>query len=340
MPQDIDNAMLETAARHFLAVEDGGGQGDAVEARDRWLRASPAHLKAYSVIADRAAAFRLSAGNDTLVRLGAETRARYAPSHKRISRVKWGLAAAAAAAIGLPIVIGMQNIFPASGAISYQTALGEQRKVTLPDGSHITLDSGTKLAVRLGAERDVDLAFGQARFQVAHDADHPFVVRAGARLVRAVGTDYVVDHHDGDVTVSLLTGRVRVITRRPVAFWSRILPDVHQGGSSVDLAPGEQLRGNDGMGRLVLEMHVPQPAMLLWQDRKIRLDNETLGMAVTDLNRYGARKIVIADDRIAGLRISGVFPTDDPAACVEAITKILPVASHTLPNGTMALGPS
>src|SRR3546814_4548838 len=51
-----------------------------------------------------------------------------------------------------------------------------------------------------GDSRNVSLNEGQARFQVAHDSDRPFIVDAGRRSVRALGTDFNVDRNHGNIT--------------------------------------------------------------------------------------------------------------------------------------------
>src|SRR5262249_25765545 len=63
----------------------------------------------------------------------------------------------------------------------YRTQAGERRVVTLSDGSQIALDSRSEVRVRYTAHaRELILAKGQARFDVAHDVERPFsVVAAG-----------------------------------------------------------------------------------------------------------------------------------------------------------------
>src|SRR5260370_434474 len=58
--------------------------------------------------------------------------------------------------------------------------------------------------------RRVALADGQAIFDVVHDARRPFVVEAGGRQVRDVGTQFDVRERGGEFTVTVARGRVEV----------------------------------------------------------------------------------------------------------------------------------
>jgi transmembrane sensor len=77
--------------------------------------------------------------------------------------------------------------------LAFQTSAGERRAFDLPDGSRITLDADSVLNVQmLPDRRSLQLARGEAYFEVAKDAARPFLVRAGGAVVRAVGTAFDV----------------------------------------------------------------------------------------------------------------------------------------------------
>ncbi len=66
----------------------------------------------------------------------------------------------------------------------------------------------------------------------------------------------------------------------------------------------------------------------MWQHGMVSLEDVTLAEAVDILNRYSTRRITIADSRVAGLRVSGVFRTGAPDGFVASIAEILPVTSR------------
>src|SRR6202042_1912925 len=92
------------------------------------------------------------------------------------------------------------------------TAVGQQRNVTLADGSIVTLNTNTILETDLSRSvRQIYLRKGEAHFQVAHDRSRPFLVHAGDAVVRAVGTEFEVRlREDKHVEVLVNEGRVEV----------------------------------------------------------------------------------------------------------------------------------
>src|SRR3546814_3423601 len=65
----------------------------------------------------------------------------------------------------------------------YRTGTGEMRNVTLSDGSSVTLDTGSAIAVNYGdGRRGVRLLAGRAWFDVANDESQPFTDRKSTRL--------------------------------------------------------------------------------------------------------------------------------------------------------------
>ncbi|MFD2137088.1 FecR domain-containing protein [Novosphingobium resinovorum] len=63
---------------------------------------------------------------------------------------------------------------------AYTTKLGEIRRLPLPDGSVMTMNSGSELTVSMATKlREVQLAQGEAWFEVAKDAQRPSSSRPG-----------------------------------------------------------------------------------------------------------------------------------------------------------------
>jgi transmembrane sensor len=101
------------------------------------------------------------------------------------SRHLW-FAAAATIVVGLALWIGVAVFRDDS---SYTTAVGEQRSITLADGSVIFLNTSSAVRVRYGqSARDIELIRGEARFQVAKCPLRPFTVATSVASVRALGT--------------------------------------------------------------------------------------------------------------------------------------------------------
>ena len=92
------------------------------------------------------------------------------------------------------------------------TKVGEQRTITLEDGTRVSLNTATRIRVDYDqAARRVWLVKGEALFEVAKRPQWPFIVTVGNREVVAVGTSFVVRRDgEGDMVVTLVEGKVAV----------------------------------------------------------------------------------------------------------------------------------
>lgn len=218
-----------------------------------------------------------------------------------------GLAASVAAA-----VIG-KLVWPGS-AVAYATELGEIRRVPLSDGSVMTINSASALDVRLEAKRRlVDLARGEAWFEVAKDARRPFVVAAGGVQVRAIGTAFSVRIRGGDVEV--------LVTEGVVEAWS-----AERGGTRTRLIAGQiALVGAEAKVRRVPDDPSSVDRALAWRGGMIDLQGGTLADAAEEFNRYNERKLVIGDGQLAAEQFDGVFRINDPQGFALAVKTSLNV---------------
>ncbi|MBJ6368920.1 FecR family protein [Snuella sedimenti] len=96
---------------------------------------------------------------------------------------------------------------------------GKRFKIMLSDGTNVNLNAGTSLKYPVkfikGENRQVFLD-GEAYFDVAKDANHPFVVNANAIDVRVLGTQFNVSSYPEDETIStvLVEGAVSVHNKK------------------------------------------------------------------------------------------------------------------------------
>jgi len=148
-------------------------------------------------------------------------------------RPMWVAATVVACAVG-----GVSLYLYSQLNLTFMTETGEQRFVKLVDGSTMELNSRSRVRIRYSdGERDVDLLEGQALFHVAKDPSRPFIVHSGSTLVRAVGTQFDVYRKATGTTVTVVEGRVAVL--------SPILEAEHGGnpsGSAMPLPPTTSVR--------------------------------------------------------------------------------------------------
>lgn len=197
---------------------------------------------------------------------------------------------------------------PVSREQTFATAVGGRETVILGDESRIELNTDTVVRADMSlAQRSVFLDKGEAYFQIKHDADHPFVVRAGNYRVTDLGTKFVVRRESDRIEVTLVEGSARV--EAPEG----------SGRRSVTLLPGEMAiaTAND----LTISKRLPQTLAteLGWRRGMLIFKHTTLAEAADTFNRYNHRKLVIGDPVAANLTINGTFRIND----VDAFTRLI-----------------
>ncbi|MFY0652454.1 MAG: FecR domain-containing protein [Cyclobacteriaceae bacterium] len=106
---------------------------------------------------------------------------------------------------------------PEISIIEKKTLPGQKSTITLPDGSIVSLNAGSKIlyASNFGQNgREIQLV-GQAFFDVYKNQDKPFVVDAGNVTIEALGTSFDVNSYQADnIQVSLFTGKVKLSSEK------------------------------------------------------------------------------------------------------------------------------
>lgn len=202
------------------------------------------------------------------------------------------------------------------------TGIGEQRQVTLDDGSRLWLGPNSAVDIRFtAAERRVRLLSGQVYAEVAPrggSEPRPFLVESGNGSVRALGTRFNVDRLPDGIDVTVEEHAVEVTA------------DIGGGQRArTTLTQGQSLRYGD---RGMEERRTVDPAQAgAWRRGRLVVDHQSLADLVTELNRYRHGRIVIADKTLSQRVVSGVFDTRDPAVALTTVTTVLGLHSLSLP---------
>lgn len=202
-------------------------------------------------------------------------------------------------------------------AVHYTTAVGEQRSVTLPDGSTLLLNTDSDVRVELSRHlRRVELMRGEALFSVSHDPGRPFAVHALRGVTTAVGTQFDVEIVSTGAAVSVLEGTVTV-----------------GGGDAGIAAPAAvAVPAGRGVGYTATGMVSPlRPAEINriqgWRAQRIVFNDIPLRDALAEYNRYRRTPIVLADPALGSHHINGVFRIGDEAAFLGAMEQGLHLAA-------------
>ena len=215
------------------------------------------------------------------------------PRPIRKARVNRLSALAIACSLVLAVLIPI-NYPPSLWQADYVTAKGEQRSVTLADGSTITLNSDSAVDIHFDSHlRRVEVLQGEAFFAVAK-AKLPFVVTTTDGEVRAVGTAFAVQLRDADTQVELVEGKVE-------------LQDAsHQQRNRLVAGQSAQI----GNGQIHIDSSKAPESLALWREGYIQFDGLPLEQAIAQINRYRPGKVVLLNPALAKQRVSGLFRLD------------------------------
>lgn len=304
---------------------------------ERWCQLSPEHAAAYaSVNRSYGEARAATAASQALMALHSQTLSRVSSRNRqRNHRQVLGAAGLAATLVIAAMaawfsggswerLVQMQDntLHALRGDIVYRTAPGERLVVTLRDGTLLTLNTDSRAVVQYrDGTRGVNLVNGQALFEVARDPRHPFVVTAGGRKVTALGTAFDVRVSRDQFAVTLIEGRISV---EPDAPANTAATNAGQAVVRAELSPGEQMVVAAEVAAPVIRKADTKRA-ISWRDGQVIFKDDPLAQAIGEINRYGGRRIVLADESLRDLRISGAFNTGNTSGFVATLTSYFDV---------------
>ncbi|RFM32280.1 FecR family protein [Chitinophaga silvisoli] len=180
-----------------------------------------------------------------------------------------------------------------AAATSYnmiRTPNARQFKLVLPDGTTVWLNAGSSLKYPTafnGRERIVTIS-GEAFFDVAKDAEHPFVVEVADQLkVQVLGTQFNLNAYTDEkqINATLIQGSIRV----------------NKGASAVVLQPGQQAQVNDG---ITVNSHINTAQVTAWKDGVFNFDDLGVEAVMRQLARWYDIEVVY-EQGIPGTRFYG-----------------------------------
>lgn len=242
---------------------------------------------------------------------------------RRRRRRRLGVVGAGAVALGFAFLVWRNQPAPAVPAPAGATAsvvVNRPARQTLPDGSTVELKPGTSFRVQFTDEvRRVVLERGEAHFDVMKNAARPFVVQAGALDVRAVGTAFSVQLTAATTEVIVTEGQVAMQTMTGVASAGAgsTDPGSRAGGKVLAFVPaGSRAVIEAGAHAAAVPRIEPMSAddlaaRLGWRVPQLELSGCPLREALPLFNRHSRLRLVLGDDSLGQLRISGLVRADN-----------------------------
>jgi transmembrane sensor len=209
----------------------------------------------------------------------------------------------------------------------FETATGEQRTFELEDGSVVSLNTHSRVAVRLAAHaREVRLLRGEALFHVAHDPSRPFLVSTDDAVVQAVGTQFDVYRRDDGTVVAVLEGRVNVTPAAPApaASGSAAAPVADRGvprAAAVRSLGASQEAQVSHEGSVSIREVNNVSDTVAWRERRLIFRDQTLEQIVGEFNRYRTLPIRLEGSGVSERVYTGVFDADDADSLLQVLAR-------------------
>lgn len=303
------HAVLRQAARWYALLRDGkAGMQDRAD-WEAWLRADAAHQTAWRYVEHISRGFEPLRGKPD-ARLAAD--ALNTATERMHSRRRLLAGVAGIASSGLLAWLGWrQELLPASlmaRKADHRTSTGEQREITLADGTRVWLNTASAINVRFDArERAIVLVGGEAFIATAKDASRPFIVQTTHGRMHALGTRFNVRRDASLTRLAVYDGAVEI--RAAASGATRVVPAGQQAHFSADHIAASE---------------AADQAREAWTQGALVADNISLGQMVEELRRYRRGHLDVSDD-VAGLIVYGNFPTQDTDRVLRMLASALPI---------------
>lgn len=162
-------------------------------------------------------------------------------------------------------------------------------KVTLSDGTRVVLNANSRLAYpsRFTGDKRVVHLMGEAYFEVAKDAQHPFIVKTEQMSTEVLGTQFNVrSYSPSDIHVTLIDGSVQVNANN---------------GNKAMLKPGFDA-SLDVNGELKVA-EVDTDIFCSWKEGFFYFDNESMADVAREIGRWYNVNVVFSSQKSLSTRV-------------------------------------
>lgn len=301
--QAEDRRLFREAADLAIRLQNDPANPVSIDMARRWVARSPRHEAAWA----RVAAIHGMTGKVLTEQRKTErkTAENGVAGISRRTLVVGGLIGAGVAAAGSLTVPGALL----RARADHMTSTAEIRRITLSDGSELTLGPDSAVAIDFtDARRTIGLLAGMAYFDVSRDASRPFSVLSGDLTATALGTAFDVSNDAGFVSVSVDHGAV----------------EARAADSELRLAerlnPGDWITFNNSSHAIARGTREASQ-IAAWREGMIVAERETVSAMVAKVARWQRGSVVMADPSLGSRVVSGVFDLADPLGALEAVVR-------------------
>lgn len=318
----LPGEVIDAAIGWAIKLDYGGPSAPQLRrAFEAWLVADPRHLTAWQRVGSLKGDFA-----KLPVQLASQT-LQAAATARQARRRREALKLLSLAGLGLSTAWVLHEHRPWQRLLAdVGTAVGQRQTLRLADGSVLTLNTDSAVSADLrGTRRLLTLHRGEVLISTGADADAParreFWLQTPFGRMQALGTRFVVRLYEDRARISVQEGAVALY---PAG-----------GGSAAVVQAGESRWLGAHTSEAVLAQGFEDGA---WAEGVIAGKNIRLGDLLAELSRY-RRGRIDCDERVAGLRLSGVFHIDDSDRVLRFLAQTQPIRLRYLSRFWVRVGP-
>lgn len=275
--------------------------------------------------------------NDIKKRIDQEVHQTIAPKKAVLPWRPYAAAAAIAGVLATGYILFSRLSAPHAETFAVQA--GEKRSLRLPDGSQVILNGGSSLILSdafTTGNREVTLT-GEAYFDVAQNASHPFVIHTTSMDIKVLGTAFNVRSYPDEAMdeTSLIRGKVQITLKKA-------------GNQAVDyvLLPMQKLvvtKSNNAdadnnvaankpahIDSLQKNRQIDNLAETAWTENKLAFNNETLETVADKMEKWYGITVEIRNETLKTIPYTGSFDGETLEKVIETIQYSIPMLQYKM----------
>lgn len=231
----------------------------------------------------------------------------------------------------------------AAAWIINEAPMGNMSKVTLPDGSEIWLNAGSK--IKYATNFNVDDRYinlkGEAYFHVSTNKEKPFTVNASGIEVKATGTRFNVKAYDEEeiIETTLEEGIISVINttnekrqevilkpNEKITVYKKSARTLNQDQKVLQPNINDDFKNTPiAILKIELASNVETPVYTSWKDNEWIIQNEKLESLAIKLGRRYDVSIQLIDDHVKNYSYTGTLKDETLEQVLEVISQTSPI---------------
>jgi ferric-dicitrate binding protein FerR (iron transport regulator) len=199
-----------------------------------------------------------------------------------------------------------------------RAAYGTQTRIELPDGTMVSLNSGSTLKFPTtfdNSKTRLVYLSGEGNFKVAKNAQQPFVVDINTLQVRVLGTTFNVDAYPANAAITVALAEGEVLLQKTN---NDIISDL------MEMKPNQVACFRKSENKIEWKEESDITKYTAWTDGKIVFSDDPVATVIQKLENWYNVDIELADKKLENYRFTGTF-IDEP---LEQVLIILNLTSQ------------